>query len=161
MPSSPSRLVAVVLIRSRSSSASSRTSCRRRSERFQDRHRHAGVAARRVDGEVGRVSQSLDARAVLPPFGQAVLPQFGLLGGEVGGGQALLARVVLIDPGLKVFAARFGNVSSRFARSPLGSMTIAGMPSIAASSSRAMQRPVLPLPVMPTQTAWVTRSFES
>ena len=38
---------------------------------------------------------------------------------------------------------------------------MAGIPSIAASSSRPTQRPVLPLPVMPTQTAWVTKSLES
>jgi hypothetical protein len=40
-------------------------------------------------------------------------------------------------------------------------MTIAGMPSIAASSSRLMQSPVLPLPVIPTHTAWVVRSLAS
>ena len=45
--------------------------------------------------------------------------------------------------------------------SPFGSMQIAGTPSIAASSSSDRQRPVLPLPVMPTQTAWVVRSRES
>ena len=33
--------------------------------------------------------------------------------------------------------------------SPFGSMTRAGTPSMAASSSRSMHRPVLPLPVMP------------
>ena len=63
--------------------------------------------------------------------------------------------------GSKSAAARFGNVSSRLPRSPLGSMQIAGMPSIAASSSSDRHRPVLPLPVMPTQTACVVRSFES
>ena len=41
------------------------------------------------------------------------------------------------------------------ARSPFGSMTSVGMPSSAASSIRPIKRPVLPLPVMPTQTAWV------
>ena len=35
------------------------------------------------------------------------------------------------------------------------------MPSIAASSISPMHSPVFPLPVMPTQTACVTRSFES
>ncbi len=35
------------------------------------------------------------------------------------------------------------------------------MLSIAASSSKLRQSPVLPLPVIPTQTAWVTRSLES
>ncbi len=33
--------------------------------------------------------------------------------------------------------------------SPFGSITSAGMPSMAASSNRSMQSPVLPLPVMP------------
>ena len=45
--------------------------------------------------------------------------------------------------------------------SPFGSMAMAGMPSMAASSSSERQRPVLPLPVMPMQTAWVVRSRES
>ena len=37
-----------------------------------------GVAARRVDREVGRVAQALDARAVLAPVGEALRPQLGL-----------------------------------------------------------------------------------
>ena len=45
--------------------------------------------------------------------------------------------------------------------SPLGSMTMEGMPSIAASSIRPMPSPVLPEPVMPTHTAWVVKSFAS
>ena len=45
--------------------------------------------------------------------------------------------------------------------SPLGSMMIDGMLSRIASSSRVMHKPVLPLPVMPTTTAWVVRSRES
>ena len=55
--------------------------------------------------------------------------------------------------GRKSEGASDGNVSSRLARSPLGSMASTGMPSIAASSMSPMHRPVLPLPVMPTQTA--------
>ena len=54
-----------------------------------------------------------------------------------------------------------GKVSSRFPRSPLGSIAIAGIPSSAASSSSVTHRPVFPLPVMPTHTAWVVRSFAS
>ena len=54
--------------------------------------------------------------------------------------------------GRKSAGCSSGKVSSRLPRSPFGSMTMAGMPSIAASSSSAMHRPVLPLPVMPTQT---------
>jgi hypothetical protein len=36
-------------------------------------------------------------------------------------------------------------------------MAIVGTPSIAASSIIDRHSPVLPLPVMPTQSAWVTR----
>jgi len=35
------------------------------------------------------------------------------------------------------------------------------MPSISASSMSVRQSPVLPLPVIPMHTAWVTRSFAS
>ena len=63
--------------------------------------------------------------------------------------------------GRKSSARSWGNVSARLARSPLGSMMIEGMLSIAASSSRVRHRPVLPLPVMPTQTACVVRSLAS
>ena len=38
---------------------------------------------------------------------------------------------------------------------------LAGIPSIAASSRSETQSPVLPLPVIPTQTAWVVRSLAS
>ena len=135
---------------------------RRRGERFEDRHRQSGVAARRVDGEVGRVAQSLDALAVLSPLAQALLPQAPPAGPHSRSETSpfLRASSSLIQ-GAKSSPRSSGNVSSRLARSPLGSMTMAGMPSIAASSSSPMQRPVLPLPVMPTHTAWVTRSFES
>ena len=71
-------------------------------------------------------------------------------------------RFTGIDPRLRSpRGARFGNVSSRLPRSPFGSMQMAGMPSMAASSSSDRHRPVLPLPVMPTHTAWVVRSCES
>ena len=59
--------------------------------------------------------------------------------------------------GRKSEGARFGNERSTLARSPFGSMTSVGMPSRAASSIRPIRRPVLPLPVMPTQTAWVVK----
>ena len=63
--------------------------------------------------------------------------------------------------GRKSSGRRRGKVSSRLPRSPFGSITIAGTPSMAASSSRQRHRPVFPLPVIPTHTAWVTRSRES
>ncbi|AMV37913.1 hypothetical protein VT85_10790 [Planctomyces sp. SH-PL62] len=43
----------------------------------------------------------------------------------------------------------------------MGSIAMTGMPSIAASSNIATQSPVLPLPVIPTQTACVVSCFES
>jgi hypothetical protein len=63
--------------------------------------------------------------------------------------------------GWKSSGRRSGKVSSRLVMSPLGSMMIIGTWSIAASSIRSMHRPVLPLPVIPTQTAWVVRSRAS
>ena len=54
-----------------------------------------------------------------------------------------------------------GKVRSRLARSPFGSIAMAGIPSMAASSRSERHRPVFPLPVMPTHTAWVTSSRES
>ena len=63
--------------------------------------------------------------------------------------------------GRKSPGARSGNASSTLARSPLGSITKVGMPSRAASSMRPMSRPVLPLPVMPTHTAWVVNRLAS
>jgi len=63
--------------------------------------------------------------------------------------------------GRKSAGARSGNMSSRLVISPLGSMMMAGTPSMAASSRRSTQRPVFPLPVIPIQMAWVVRSRES
>ena len=120
----------------------------------------AGRAAGRVDGEVGGVAQARDARAVLAPSARPFFHSLGLLRRECVGRRPARARLVLVDPRAEVCrAAGCGNVSSRLPRSPLGSMAIAGMPSMAASSSSARHSPVLPLPVMPTQTACVTRSL--
>ncbi len=58
-------------------------------------------------------------------------------------------------------AVRLGKRSARFERSPFGSMASTGSPSMVASSISAMPSPVLPLPVMPITTAWVSRSEES
>ncbi len=63
--------------------------------------------------------------------------------------------------GRKSAARSAGNAKARFARSPLGSITSAGTPSIAASSSSDTPRPVFPLPVIPMITACVTKSFAS
>jgi hypothetical protein len=63
--------------------------------------------------------------------------------------------------GSKSSGSSSGKLSSRLPMSPLGSITRAGSPSIAASSSRSTARPVLPEPVIPTITAWVVRSLAS
>ena len=67
----------------------------------------------------------------------------------------------LLTHGAKSSPFICGKVSSRFPKSPFGSMINAGMPSIAASSSNARQSPVFPLPVIPRQTPWVVRLLES
>ena len=77
-----------------------------------------------------------------------------------GEAPALAASSSLIQ-GRKSSGRSAGKVSMRSARSPLGSITIDGTPSSAASSMTPTQSPVLPEPVMPTQTACVVRSFES
>ena len=63
--------------------------------------------------------------------------------------------------GSKSFGRSLGKFSSRFPMSPLGSMMIAGIPSIAASSSSVTPSPVLPDPVIPTMTPCVVRSLLS
>ena len=78
----------------------------RRRERAEDRDGQAGLAAGRVDGEVGRVAQALDARAVLAPVGEALAPQLGLRLRVVVGRGARLGGVVLVDPRPEVLRAQ-------------------------------------------------------
>jgi len=130
-------------------------------ERLEDRDGEPGLAAGGIDAELGALAEALDAGAVLPPFGQPLLPERRLLRRVLGRLEPRLAGLALVDPGAKSSPRSPGKVSRRLERSPLGSMAIAGTWSIAASSSRLRQSPVLPLPVMPTQTACVTRSRES
>ncbi len=77
-------------------------------EGLQDGHGDAGVASRGVDDEVRRVAQHLNARAVLSPLSQAILPQFRLLGGELVLTQPFAASVVYVDPGSEIRGAQFG-----------------------------------------------------
>ena len=67
-----------------------------------------GVAARRVDGELGGLAQPADALAVLIPTGEALLPKLGLLRGEVRGRKPFLMRLVWIHPWLEVRRAQIG-----------------------------------------------------
>ena len=119
-------------------------------------------AAGRVDGEPWRHSST--ARCAHRPAPHAASPSRQRWASWAANASAVTpARRASSSSihGRKSAPARFGNVRSRLAMSPLGSMAITGTPSIAASSISDRQRPVLPLPVMPTQTAWVTRSRES
>jgi hypothetical protein len=50
-----------------------------------------------------------------------------------------------------------GKESSRFGKSLLTSITMTGTSFRSASSTRTVTKPVLPLPVIPTTTPWVTR----
>ena len=162
MPSRPSRLVAVVATRSRIRSASPM--------------RSAGGAANDFTIDSGRPASASPAcrwrtrprrvrRAMRPPswshFARPFFHRSACAAAQSSGDLPFRRASSSSIHGRKSDAERFGNVSSRSPRSPFGSITIAGMPSIAASSSKSMQRPVLPLPVMPTQTACVTRSVES
>ena len=106
---------------------------------LEDRDRHAGAAAGRVDREVGRVAQPLDARRRPGPSRPGPSSRARpVAAANSSGVMPLRAGVVFVRPTARKSSARSsGNVSSRLPRSPLGSMTIAGMPSIAASSSSA------------------------
>ena len=73
-----------------------------RLERLQDREREAGLAARRVDGEVGRLAQAGDPLAVLPPLGQPLRPQRRLLGRVLLDRHPLAPRLVGVHPGQEV-----------------------------------------------------------
>ena len=80
----------------------------------------AGVAAGRVDREVGSGAQAADALAVLAPPGQALLPARGLLrreGVDVDAGTCGGARV---DPGREVGGRQVGEGQQEVAEIALG-----------------------------------------
>ncbi len=73
--------------------------------------------------------------------------------------QSTLLRALLASiQGAKSSGVRLGKERTRLVRSPLGSITMAGIPCKAASSSNPTHKPVLPEPVMPVTIAWVVRS---
>ena len=116
----------------------------RRSERLQHRQRQARAAARRVDRDVDGVAEAGDARAVLLPLGQALAPGLGRLRGALPRRRCPCARLRRCRSRARSpRAAAPGKLSSRLPRSPFGSMAMAGMPSIAASSSSDRHRPGL------------------
>lgn len=67
-----------------------------RGERLDDGEGDAGGAARGVDGELGRVLQAVDARAVLSPGREAFLPERRLAGGEFGRALTLATCIVFV-----------------------------------------------------------------
>jgi hypothetical protein len=69
-----------------------------RGERRQNRQRDAGTAARGVDLELRRGAKPLDARAVLAPLGQPLLPEVRLLRGKGIRREAGAACLVFVDP---------------------------------------------------------------
>ena len=62
--------------------------------------------------------------------------------------------------GSNSLASSLGNAKHRFPMSPLGSMTMEGILSIAASSISPIPSPVLPEPVMPIIIACVVKWFD-
>ena len=113
--------------RSRRSSASSSISGGGATRRLQNRHRQSRIAPRRVDdGRVGGISQCLDTRGALSPFAQPFLPQ--RRSAVPRSRQAPIpprsASSSLIQRQRVTHTRSCGNVGSRFARSPPGSMTI-------------------------------------
>ena len=131
-------------------------------QRLQDRQRQAAVRAGCVDGHVDGRAEARDALGSLIPFGESLACHCSATCAAYWStGRFLRAASPGSTQPAKSGGCSCGNVSIRLPRSPLGSMQIAGMPSMAASSSSVRHRPVLPLPVMPTQTACVVRSRES
>jgi hypothetical protein len=79
---------------------------RGRGERLDDRDREARRAARGVDGDIGRVAEPLDPRAVLAPLAESLPPELGLLGGVRVDRESLAPGVVLVDPRREVLRAQ-------------------------------------------------------
>ena len=69
--------------------------------------------------------------------------------------------LVLVNPRPELLGRKAGKRQQQVREVAFGIDGDDGTPSIAASSMSERHNPVLPLPVMPTHTAWVTRSRES
>ncbi len=102
MPSNPSRPATAEPMRSLSAVASLERGRVGRGEGAQDRQRPAGVRAGRVDRDLGRVAQALDARPVLVPLGESLAPGLGRRRREVLDRLALAGRLARVHPGLEV-----------------------------------------------------------
>jgi hypothetical protein len=66
------------------------------------RIRASRPARRRSSGELGRIAQARDARPVLTPFRQSLLPALRRAGCELLGRLVLDARLVPVDPGEEI-----------------------------------------------------------
>ncbi len=73
------------------------------------------------------------------------------------GERASVAGAEASAQGTSSEGAKLGNAKSKFGRSPFTSMTSTGTWARRASSIITVTRPVLPLPVIPVMTPWVTR----
>ena len=145
-------------------SASSRIGRRRCGERLEDRHRQAGAAAGRVDGEVGRVAQALgSARRPGPSRPSPFCQSSACCAANASRRHALAGAASSSSThGRKSAGARSGKVSSRLREVALRDRSRSpGCRRSRPPRAAPMQSPVLPLPVMPTHTACVTRSLES
>ena len=115
-----------------------------RPQRSQERQRRAGAAARRQHAHGRGVLQLGDARRASGPSRPGPSATSSACCSASWSGVRLRAAASAgSTQGRKSAGASDGNVRSRLARSPLGSMASTGMPSMAASSMRPMPRPGL------------------
>ena len=89
-------------------------------QRTQDRHRQAGIAARRVNGHVRIAAQGLDAVHTLAGIAEALLPQLRLSIRVVVHADAFAARIVGVHPRLQLFATEVGKGEEQVADVALG-----------------------------------------
>ena len=92
----------------------------RRGEGTEHGQGQAGTAAGRVDRDVGRVLEALDACAVLAPGGEALAPEIGRGLGVLGDGPSLARRFAGIDPRLEALGREVGEGQHQVAEIALG-----------------------------------------
>ena len=153
-PASASRLLATVVAVQRP-----RQDRPIRAEALQHRKRDSGVAARRTRGR-GRCP----SRPILAPsWSHSASPFFQRSASCSAAASRVLLRLdlPLVQPGCEITRGQVGKRQEQIGEVALGSMARTGIWSSADSSMTVIPRPVFPLPVMPMQTAWVTRSRDS
>ena len=75
-------------------------------ERLEDAHRQTRVRSGRVDGEFGRVSETLDPARVLSPVREPFFPHVRLLRGEVIDREGFLGGFLLADPRAEILGTQ-------------------------------------------------------